>query len=233
MYSKLSEEFEVKVGMHQGSVLSPFFSAVMVDVVTEFAREGALSELQHAEYLVLMSETSFGLRNKFLKWKEAIERKSLKVNLGKTKVMVRGGITQDGLSKSKDDPCGFCSLRVKANSVLCQQCGLIHGGCAGVKRATQKFSRNLVCIKFEGNIGEAVEQEETICDEVETVREFTYIGDRVSAVGGSEASVKLLKLPEQDVGGLNIGSAVSCCVWHTVCVCVWQEISSKAERGCS
>ena len=31
-----------------------------------------------------------GLRNKFLKWKEAIESKGLKVDLGKAKVMVCG-----------------------------------------------------------------------------------------------------------------------------------------------
>ena len=31
----LSEEFKVKVGMHQGSVLSPFLIAVVVDVVTK------------------------------------------------------------------------------------------------------------------------------------------------------------------------------------------------------
>ena len=36
--SELSEEPEGKVGMHQGSVLSPFFSALVVDVVAEFAR---------------------------------------------------------------------------------------------------------------------------------------------------------------------------------------------------
>ena len=36
--SELSEKFEVKDGMHQGSVLSPFLFAVVVDVVTEFAR---------------------------------------------------------------------------------------------------------------------------------------------------------------------------------------------------
>ena len=42
--SDLSEEFDVKVGMHQGYVLSPILFAVVVDVVTEFAREGAFSE---------------------------------------------------------------------------------------------------------------------------------------------------------------------------------------------
>ena len=43
----------------------------------------------------------------------------------------------DGMSKSKVDPCGVCSLRVKANSVLCLQCCTwIHGRCAGMKRVT-------------------------------------------------------------------------------------------------
>ena len=36
--SELSEEFVVKVWMHQGPVLSPFRFAVVVDVVTEFTR---------------------------------------------------------------------------------------------------------------------------------------------------------------------------------------------------
>ena len=34
-----------------------------------------------------------------------------------------------------------------------------------------------------------MKQEERLCDEVEAVREFTYIGDFVSAVGGCEAAV--------------------------------------------
>ena len=42
------------------------------------------------------------LSDRFLKWK-AFESKGLKVNLGKTKVMVCGGITRDDLSKSKVD----------------------------------------------------------------------------------------------------------------------------------
>ena len=68
--SDLSEEFETNVGMHQGSVLSHFHLALLLDVVTELAREGMLSESLYADNLVLMSEMIVGLRNEFLKWKE-------------------------------------------------------------------------------------------------------------------------------------------------------------------
>ena len=85
-----SEEFEVKVGVHQGSVLSPLVFAIMVDVVTENERNG-LSEMLYADDFVLMSEMMEGLREKFWKWKEAFESKGLKVNLGKTKKLVSGG----------------------------------------------------------------------------------------------------------------------------------------------
>ena len=66
----------------------------MVDVVTEIAREGALSELLNADDLVLMSETIEGLKYEFIKWMEVFESKSLKANPGKTKVMVSGGISK-------------------------------------------------------------------------------------------------------------------------------------------
>ena len=58
MDSELSEEFEVITGMHQGSLLSPFVLAMVVDC-GEFARE--LIELLCADYLGIT-------RNKFLKW---------------------------------------------------------------------------------------------------------------------------------------------------------------------
>ena len=110
------------MGMHHGSELSPFLFALVVDVVTEFAREGVLRELLYADDLVQLNETIVTLRNMLLEWKEAYESMGLKVNLGKTKVMVSGGITNDGMSKSNVDSCGVCSFRVKANSVLCVQC---------------------------------------------------------------------------------------------------------------
>ena len=43
----------------------------------------AVSELLYADDVVLMSETIEGLNIRFLEWKEAIESKGLKVDLGK------------------------------------------------------------------------------------------------------------------------------------------------------
>ena len=54
--SAYSEEFEVKVGVHQGSVLSPLLFAIVVDVITENARRGVVNELLYADDLVIMSE---------------------------------------------------------------------------------------------------------------------------------------------------------------------------------
>ena len=121
-------------------MLSPFIFAVVVDVGTELAIWGALSELLYADDLVQMSEIIQRLREKSLKWKEAFESKVLKINLWKIKVIVSCSITKDGLSERKIDPCGACSLEVRDNSVLCIHCGRwIHGRCAGIKRVTPKF----------------------------------------------------------------------------------------------
>ena len=84
--------------------------------------------------------------------------------------MICGGITKDGMSKIKVDPCGVCSLRVKADSVLFIQRGKwIYDRYAGVKRVTPKFSGYFTCRKCVGTIGEAAEQEVKVCDEMETV----------------------------------------------------------------
>ena len=63
-----SEEFEVKVGVHQGSVLSPQLFATVVDVITQNARIGVVNELSYADDLILMSETMQDLKKRFWNW---------------------------------------------------------------------------------------------------------------------------------------------------------------------
>ena len=50
-------------------MLSPFLFTLVVDVVTELARDGMLSEFLYADDFVLMSESLKGLSSKFRKWK--------------------------------------------------------------------------------------------------------------------------------------------------------------------
>ena len=47
--SEFYEELDIKVGMHQGSVLSPFLFAFVVEVVAELAREGVPCELMYVD----------------------------------------------------------------------------------------------------------------------------------------------------------------------------------------
>ena len=116
-----SEEFEVKVSVHQESVLSPILFAIVVYVITENARRGVVNELLYADDLVVMSEDMEDLKERFWNWKDALESKGLKVNTIETKLMVSG--SEGELFKSKIDPYGVCGRRVMANSVLCTKCG--------------------------------------------------------------------------------------------------------------
>ena len=57
------------------------------------------------------------------------------------------------------------------------------------EKGNSKVFGNFTFTNCEGNIVEAVELEEMLCDEVETVREFTYLGGRVSAGARCEGAV--------------------------------------------
>ena len=143
--SGLSEEFSVKVGVHQGSVLSPKLFAMVIDEVMKNVRKGWMKQILYADDPVLMGETMKELRENFDEWREAFENKGMRVNLGKTKLMVSGmeGETLD----SKIDPCGICGTRVMSNSVLCTACGkCVHTKCTTPQPNTTKFTLNRTAI---------------------------------------------------------------------------------------
>ena len=81
--SVYSEEFEAKVGVHQGSVLSPLLFAVIVYIITENLKRGVVNQLLYADDLVIMSETMKDLKERFWNWKNALKSKGLKVNTRK------------------------------------------------------------------------------------------------------------------------------------------------------
>ena len=54
---------------------------------------------------------------RFQRWRSAVEGEGLKVNIGKTKMMVSGAENAIALSKMK--PRGICGKRVVSNAVCC------------------------------------------------------------------------------------------------------------------
>ena len=73
-------------------MLSPLLFAMVIDEVTENARKGRMKQILYADDLVLMGETMEELRENFDEWREAFERKGMRVNLGKKKLMVSDGM---------------------------------------------------------------------------------------------------------------------------------------------
>ena len=114
----LSESFEVKVGLHQGSVLSPLLFAAVVDVVSSEARSGLPSELLYADDLLIMAPTMEQLGRRVADWRASLLGKGLKVNVGKSKVM-DGSSGGKMIVNSGKWPCG---KGVQANSVQCTGC---------------------------------------------------------------------------------------------------------------
>ena len=170
---------EVKDGVHQESVLSPLLLAMVVDVIIENARRAVVNELLYADNLVLMSETIKDLNRRFFNWKGAAECKGLRVNTGKTKVIVSESKRE--LFKCKIDPCGVCGRRAMANSVLCTKCeNWVRGRCAKIKRINAQLATFFVCSRCRGIIVDFIEK---LCDEVETVNGFYHLGDRLNSSG--------------------------------------------------
>ena len=115
-----SEEFKVKVGVHQGSVLSPLLFTIVLDALSRNFRGGLPWELLYADDLVLVAESEESLLEKISKWKTGLESKGLKVNVGKTKVLkCKGG--SGTVEKSGKWPCGVCNKGVGNNSIFAQK----------------------------------------------------------------------------------------------------------------
>ena len=73
-----SDEFGVKVGVHQGPVLSPLLFVIVLEALSCEFRTGTPWELLYADDLVISAETEEGLKMKLNKWKTEMEAKGLR-----------------------------------------------------------------------------------------------------------------------------------------------------------
>ena len=95
-----SDAFSVKVGVHQGSVLSLLLFIMLLEALSREFRAGLPMEMLYVDDLVLMAESKELLMEKLRKWK-----KGLRVNAGKTKV-IQCWVSRFQSEDSRKHPCG-------------------------------------------------------------------------------------------------------------------------------
>ena len=123
-------------------------------------------------------------------WKTKMEKKGLRVNMGKTKIM-ESGINRDVLKKSGKYSCGVCQSGVgSSNAIFCGGCKRwVHKKCSGIKgplHPDPEF-RCARCLGIARAIDEREVSEVKVGNEkLEVVPEFCYLGDMLSAGGVCE-----------------------------------------------
>ena len=83
----LTEEFKIGVGFHQGSVLSPFLFAIIIDKLTEDIREDAPWDMLFADDIVLSRQNYRQLEEDLEIWRNALAKRDLKVSRSKTEYL--------------------------------------------------------------------------------------------------------------------------------------------------
>ena len=79
--------FEVKVGLHQGSALSPFLFNIVMDVVSEEVRERAPWCMMYADDVVLCARTKEEVEQTLETWRGVMEDRGLKISRTKTEYL--------------------------------------------------------------------------------------------------------------------------------------------------
>ncbi|MCJ8736954.1 hypothetical protein PDJAM_G00018110 [Pangasius djambal] len=82
-----TEEFEVEVGLHQGSVLSPFLFAMVMDQLSEEVRQESPCTMMFADDIVICSESREQVEENLERCRFALERRGMKVSRSKSEYM--------------------------------------------------------------------------------------------------------------------------------------------------
>ena len=114
-----------------------------------------------------------------------LEKKGLRVNVGKTKIVICGtGL--DLLQSSGEFPCAVCRTGVGSNSIFCNgRKHWVHKKCSGLKLLTK--DPDYTCTRCKGTAhpldGRPQNEVQVGPDKLEVVASFCYLGDMLSVAG--------------------------------------------------
>ena len=83
----LTDEFPITIGVHQGSALSPFLFAIVMDEITKSIHEDIPWCMLFPDDIVLIDETKEGVNKKVELWRQTLEVRGFRLSRSKTEYM--------------------------------------------------------------------------------------------------------------------------------------------------
>jgi len=80
-----SNGFEVKVGMHQGSALSPLLFVIVMEPLSREFRVALPWELLYAYDIVVIADNEDDVIKRLNEWKDFVENRGMRVNMNTRK----------------------------------------------------------------------------------------------------------------------------------------------------
>ena len=151
----------------------------MLEALSREFRSGVPWEDLYADYLVIIPELLMECVRRLLTWREAMEKKGLRVNAGKMKIRICG-VSLDLRQISGKFPYAVCHTGVGSNSIFCNSCKhWVHKKCSGLKCLTK--DPDYRCTRCQGTArlldGRPQMEVQVRPDKLEMVAAFCYLGD--------------------------------------------------------
>ena len=83
----MTESFPIKVGLNQGSTLSPFIFTVIMEIISKSIWKTVPWCMLFADNIVSVAETKEEANSKLEEWREALKGKGLRISRTKTKYL--------------------------------------------------------------------------------------------------------------------------------------------------
>ena len=94
----VTEYFKVEVGLHQGSALSPFLFAVLMDRLTDEVRLESPWNMLFADDIVICERSREQAEESLERWRNALERRGMRISRDKTEYLCLNGRPAAGSS---------------------------------------------------------------------------------------------------------------------------------------
>ncbi|KAI5627659.1 hypothetical protein C0J50_8434, partial [Silurus asotus] len=151
--------FRVKVGLHQGSALSPFLFAVVMDRLTDEVRQESPWTMMFADDIVICCESREQVEKSLERWRYALERRGMTLSRSKTEYMCvneregSGGVRLQGEELQKVEEFRYLGSTVQRNGECVREVKKrVQAGWSGWRRVTGVICDSRVSAKLKGKV---------------------------------------------------------------------------------